>query len=365
MTSSILHQVEKPKKVDDSIILEIKKIFEKYDIDNLNIIDQIGREMMGYIIGTLQYWEKSIPQNFWPYFKELKIIEVFSFLKGYLAAGGKIPFISNTQIPKIEYVEENITHTKYSIVIPLGFLSATIKSLLSHSIDTYTKNPKIHKIYCVYDEKIEHITKLNQDKKIEYLPVSEPGPAHARNKGIIKSLENGSTDVILADGDLSVNQNTLTNLIKYYERCNAEIACPILIAHGTSPLDKYHDINGTLNGRYIDNMKKELLYGTTSIMCINENIFLDGNYFSTDFKEAAGEDIDFCLNALLNGKCIKPIDQVKIAHWYGYTQNTKSNMEILISRFQRYGRGENQLLKKHPYYHKILIKSILRPSILF
>lgn len=365
MTSSIYLKTQNPLKIDNTLIQEIESIFKKRHLEHLNITDRLGGQILSYVAGTIQYWKNIIPKAIWPEFKETKVIEVYSFYKGYISAGGELPFQSDQKVPEIKYEVKKNIHDEYNVVIPIGFLSEPILSILSKSITAYANNRRIKKIICVYDKAIEDINRIELDPKIETVLVDQPGPAYARNKGITQSLEEGLSDVILADSDLLVYPSDLAQIIQGYEKSREVIACPILLSHGTTRLDHYHDINGTLNGRYLDGTKKQLLFGTTSIMCINESFFERGKLFSTDFKEAAGEDIDFCLNALIDGIKIHPLDHIKIRHWYGYLDNVENNIEVLIRRFGRYGRGEHQLLGKHPYYHKMLSKTVHRPSIDF
>lgn len=362
MTSSIYLKTITSPKSNNSLIKEIESILNKHNLEHLNITDRLGKQTLSLLAGTIQYWKNMIPKAIWPEFKETKVIEVYSFYNGYISAGGALPFQSDQKVPEINYKDKKNTHYEYSVVIPIGLLSEAILSILSKSISSYTNNPRIKKIICVYDKKIEDINRIPLDPKIETVLVDQPGPAYARNTGITQTLEDGLSNVILADNDLLVSPSDLDNIIQCFEKSRDAIACPILRSHGKTWFDQYHDINGTLNGRYLDDKKKQLLFGTTSIMCINESYFENGKLFSTDFKEAAGEDIDFCLNALIEGVKIHPLDPVKVRHWYGYTDNDVNNTEVLVRRFERYGRGEHQLLKKHPYYHKLLSNTLHRPS---
>jgi hypothetical protein len=293
MTSSIYLKTQNPPKIDYTLVKEIESILVKHNLENLNITDKMGEKMLRYVAGTLQHWEKIIPATIWPEFRETKIIEVYSFYSGYLSTGGSLYFTAEKEIPEIIYKESEKNHELYNVVIPIGFLPVPIFSLLSKSIKSYLKNPRVKKIICVYDEKVKDIDLLPSDRKIETILVDKPGPAHARNTGIMESIESGITDVILADSDLHVSPSNLVQLIQCYEACNSAIACPVLESYGTTWFDQYHDINGTLNGRYLNKSGKELLFGTTSLMCINRAFFENGTLFSTDFKETAGEDIDF------------------------------------------------------------------------
>jgi GT2 family glycosyltransferase len=61
-------------------------------------------------------------------------------------------------------------------------------------------------------------------------------------------------------------------------------------------LDPYHHRKNQFNPKP---SKSNLLFGTTSCMLISRQVYDAGLLFSTDFPEAAGEDIDYCLRAIL------------------------------------------------------------------
>jgi GT2 family glycosyltransferase len=92
-------------------------------------------------------------------------------------------------------------------------------------------------------------------------------------------------------------------------------------------------------------------------MFVPRGVFEDGIRFSTDFHDAAGEDIDFCLRARQNGHSIVAADHVPVVHDYGYTNVEAADWATFKARFQRYGAGEWQLLQRHPWYHHALDSS--------
>ena len=89
-----------------------------------------------------------------------------------------------------------------------------------------------------------------------------------------------------------------------------------------------------------------------------------GIFFSDKFQDAAGEDINFCLDALMNGFNIESVDNTSIFHLYGYNQNQSLNLASFMSRFERYGRGEYKVLQNHPYYYFLLNQTKERQSLL-
>lgn len=139
---------------------------------------------------------------------------------------------------------------------------------------------------------------------------------------------------------------------------------PKIISQNNSILDYYYDINGILNGRILANHKSDnelltslLLYGTTSVVLINQVIFRNNISFDENFKIAAGEDIDFCLNLIHSGHSLIGFENVFIQHYYGNNDISNAGIQTFKSRFERYGRGDAILLQKHPYFYAWLNKT--------
>lgn len=342
---------------------EIKEILINDAFEYIEIMESIDHNMLGYLYGSLKYWDSIIPKIYYDIFKKTKILECFSFWSGFLSEGGKLPYIICNKIPDYFNKIDSIKKDKLLYaVIPIGSYSDEINIIINSSLKTLTQNNKIQKIYCIYDSKLNNTLSMNNNKKIDFVEVTIPGPAYARNLGIQLGLEKGFTDVLLLDSDIFLKTDELDHFLNEYENNMYHIACPKIVSKGNDWFDLYHDFNGTLNGRYYNETEKQLLFGTTSFMCISHNVFDSGIFFATDFNEAAGEDIDFCLRSLLQGFQINPVDDVSGYHWYGYGNNELKNVEIFKKRFERYGRGEFKLLKRHPYYYSFLQKSVIRQS---
>ena len=195
------------------------------------------------------------------------------------------------------------------------------------------------------------------------LPVShfpsQVGPAILRNEGIKIACINQNTDIILFDSDICLSQQSLSNLLDKYLTFDLSVIFPIIRAEGSSIFDLYYDLNGILNGRKMNsinsNQISRLLFGTTCTAIINQGIFKENpQLFDPYYNIAGGEDIDFCIDLLFRGIELTGLDNVIIKHCYNLGNDELNDFK---NRFERYGKGDAILLKKHPYFYDWLESS--------
>lgn len=74
----------------------------------------------------------------------------------------------------------------------------------------------------------------------------------------------------------------------------------------------YHDLYGTLNGRVAKD--GTLLYGCTCNLSIDAREV--GLSFDEDFRDAAFEDVDFCVRARKNGIALRFSSTATVRHHY-------------------------------------------------
>lgn len=169
------------------------------------------------------------------------------------------------------------------------------------------------------------------------------GPAHARNIGRERAFELGATNLFFTDHDCELMPGW-GMAFDYFLRHNPySIAGGITISAGNTLLDRYHDINGTLNGRWIIG-GDGLLYTPSCNLAMRACVSMDFG-FDESFPNAAGEDIDFCLRA---GKKY-PIGLCRTAmvhHHWGYS-STISGLPKFVQTFRKYGAAHSLLRSKH------------------
>ncbi|MHA1269283.1 MAG: glycosyltransferase [Candidatus Helarchaeota archaeon] len=358
---------------------EIFSILKKYTPRYLKILPILPEEMYLYLKDTLKYWYLKIKSTYFDkkLFKIFKIIEIISFWSGYLNAGGKLPLeiiktgSGTIKINKINKSESNGHNDKkfdssIFVVIPIGNISLVTCKILINQLKILKNINAVSKIYLGFDgiqnpKLMKEINKISPKISTYYI-ANRQGPAKIRNIGIKNGLEDGFSNVLLLDYDVIFNKVMINNLINEINTNQYHIACPLIFSYGIENINFYHDINGTLNGRYLSNKEKDsLLFGTTSCMFINRVVFDQDIFFSPIFNKAAGEDISFSIDAIKSGFRIFPLNHIKIMHWYGYENNLKNNLKKLGIRFERYGAGEVNILKKHRDFYNLLEKSVERP----
>jgi len=333
----------------------------------LSLIDELGDHMLRSLFETLKHWDN----NSWIFskiqsnFRRTKIIEWFAFWKGYRDAGGTFP-PSSTQAINLRQgsLAEETCHPTLFSIIPIGSATGQIRRIMQHSVSVLQKHPRVSRIVCIYDGIAPMLDLESRFPKVETISVAKrTGPANARNLGMTVGFERGYEDALFLDSDIFLTLDKLNTLLDEYDAKQHAIGCPLVNAMGKTWLDHYHDLAGTLNGRYLNQSTSDsLFFGTTSCMIVSNEVYNSGIRFSSGFPDAAGEDIDFCLSSLRAGFAIAALDNVRILHWYGYNGNDAHDWCNLRSRFERYGRGEYRVAKKHPYYHFLVNKTKERPS---
>lgn len=375
MTTTLLCKgisYQPPKIVSPNVFREdLRTVLAKLSPKYITMIDAMDDYMLSYLGYTLEYWINllKVEAHLRIKFRETKIAEWFAFWAGFCSAGGRFPLVSSEIHLSPSSNNQELgkdRDSKIFSVIPMGTDSKHVREILQSTLRVLQKDNRIAKVYIVYDGIDPDETSDARFSKVEtYSTPKRSGPAKARNIGLIEGFSREYSDALLLDSDVSLKQVSLSRLVRQYCQSGSAIGCPLISSTGTTWFDRYHNLSGTLNGRYLNSSNKSnLLFGTTSCMFISRQVYDAGLLFSTDFPEAAGEDIDYCLRAILANFTITALDNVNVFHWYGYDADDRHDWGSFLSRFERYGRGEYLLTKKHPYYHFLMnhTSERLRPS---
>eukprot|EP01083_Nonionella_stella_P072737 196257_1 len=167
------------------------------------------------------------------------------------------------------------------------------------------------------------------------------GPATARNKGMQIARDIGCDILCFMDSDCIANAEWIENMVIAQEKERGGIFGGITVALRDEWVGSYHDVSGTLNGRRLDD--NSLLYACTCNMSLKLDL-TQNLMFDETFPNAAYEDVDFCLRARELGITLKSLPNAVMMHDYDVS------MGGLFREFKRYGRSENLLVNKHPYY---------------
>jgi hypothetical protein len=113
---------------------------------------------------------------------------------------------------------------------------------------------------------------------------------------------------------------------------------------GKTLLDRYHDINGTLAGKWLLPERRELWYMPSlnfGMQAYAAELFP----FDERFPTAAGEDVDLCLR-LRSKYRIGFCPAAKLWHDYGY-KNSLSGFLRFVQLFKKYKSSSATLYEGH------------------
>lgn len=176
------------------------------------------------------------------------------------------------------------------------------------------------------------------------------GPAAARNRGIELAIAGGANVVALTDTDCRPHPDWLKALVNaFISKPEAHLLSGVTQSYDRCWLGRYHDRNGTLNGRRLKE-DKGLLYGPTCNLAGSRSLF-QALRFDEAFPGAAAEDIEFCYRAMHFGYCIIHCAEAVVEHDFGYDRLPLYRAWLRFYRqFRRYADGEPLLLERHPDY---------------
>jgi len=180
---------------------------------------------------------------------------------------------------------------------------------------------------------------------IEHIRLSENGgPAKARNIGIDKALSENAKYIFFTDHDCILDIQWNEQMSNFLEKSEFAAVGGMTYSYGKTLYDYYHDINGTLNGKWLLPDKKELWYMPSLNFGIKSFVAKDF-VFDERFPTAAGEDVDLCLRLRSKykiGFCYK----AKLWHDFGY-KSTLSGFSRFISLFKKYKSSSATLYDGH------------------
>jgi hypothetical protein len=345
------------------LIKNVNAFLRAYSPEYLTVLENANLSMLGYIYKQIYTDRGFVSPAKW--FHETKMLECFSFWSGYLKTSGRLPSPLRHPYRTIPSRPPPIrkSRSRISALIPVGSNWRQYHETAIRTFEVLQRSPVITDVIYVLNgatDFTDHFGRLTNCLDLG----SETGPAIARNKGV-GILPSDRSAILFADIDVLLSDSALNQLIYFYSQHNCWMAVPRLVSYTETKYDRYHDLAGTLNGRYASNVEKHrLIYGTTACMIVNRRLFDSGLAFCEQYPEAAGEDIDFCLSANQQGFSVSPVDDVYVHHVYGYTGEEAVDLAKFKARFERYGACQPLLEDRHPYLYTLLEDSIPRSSCL-
>ena len=360
MTTSVIIQGGILRQLKD-VRRAISMILQSNAPNLVKIAETIPSSMISHLGGTLLFWFKHLKMDrvTKDLFTFVKTLEAFSFWEGYIESGGNLPPPKDEALVPVSTTIETVSNPDVRCIIPIGYLNKTILTILKRTLSQILSCKRIKETVLVFDG-IQNSLDM-EDERLDTIEIqSRSGPAYCRNAGIQHIMSRNPDVVFFIDADVLLKHEQPDQLIADFLQSKSHIGLPLIESYGKGWMNRYHDVNGSLNGRYL--VATQLLYATSCCTLISSEVMKSGFSFAVDFTDAAGEDIDFSLRCLKAGYRISGLDSTKILHWYGYSGVPETDIQILRNRFHRYGAGERVLLTKHPDYYSFLGKSTIRAT---
>ena len=171
------------------------------------------------------------------------------------------------------------------------------------------------------------------------------GPARARNVAIQHSLDDGAKLLFFTDHDCVLDPNWHREMSGFLEANGGFAAVGgMTYSWGRTLLDRYHEINGTLAGKWLLPERKELWYMPSlnfGMYAYAAELF----QFDERFPTAAGEDVDLCLR-LRSKYRIGFCPTATLRHDYGY-RSTLTGLPRFLRLFMKYKSSSATLYEGH------------------
>jgi GT2 family glycosyltransferase len=212
---------------------------------------------------------------------------------------------------------------------------------LYDSIQTQTK--QFDKVYLIDDA--SPLTYELRHNFVEHIRLKDNGgPAKARNVGIDKALSLNIQHLLFTDHDCILDKDWNEQMTSFLDRTEFAAVGGMTYSFGKTIYDYYHDINGTLAGKWLLPDRKELWY-MPSLNFGMKAFAADEFPFDERFPTAAGEDVDLCLRLRSKYK-IGFCSTAKLWHDYGY-KNSITGFNKFVRLFKKYKSSSATVYEGH------------------
>jgi len=231
-----------------------------------------------------------------------------------------------------------------ALIIPVYIKNQFDLDCLHRLIESIqVQSEPFEKVYIIDDKSpIKYEIKYNF---IDFISLNENGgPAKARNKGISRALESGIQQLFFTDHDCVLDKDWNCNMSKFLLNTDFGAVGGMTYSLGKTLYDYYHNINGTLAGKWLLPDRKELWY-MPSLNFGMKNYVAEQFPFDERFPTAAGEDVDLCLRLRSKYK-IGFCANAKVFHDYGYKNNIH-DFKKFVNLFKKYKSSSATLYEGH------------------
>lgn len=230
------------------------------------------------------------------------------------------------------------------LIIPCFVKSQWDKHCLDRLLDSVEKQSlKFQNVILVDDA-----SPLSYQPKLEFVEVirmsENSGPAKARNLGIDYALRLGAEIILFTDHDCILDKDWNLKMTNFLLSSEFAAVGGMTYSWGSTIYDYYHDINGTLAGKWLLPERKELWYMPS--LNFGMKAFAAEEFpFDERFPTAAGEDVDLCLRLRSKYK-IGFCKDAKLWHDYGY-KNSFTGVKKFIGLFKKYKSSSATVYEGH------------------
>ncbi|WP_071518338.1 glycosyltransferase [Geitlerinema sp. PCC 9228] len=300
-----------------------------------------------------EYWWNQLPNH--PYrvqFLLTKMVEAIAYklsTTGKLALKQEQPTTAKSvfQLPPKLVKNQVKLDSQVAVVIPAKCCSVKDGDLLQRVISSLQNQPAY---VIVVNDGSSYWPHLQPWVQV-WTHSQSQGPAVARNTGIKAALELGVDFILFTDSDCIPSANWVSEAHRgFLENPYIHAISGRTDAASHTWFDRYHQINGTLNGRRFQD-SNILLYGPTCNLAIARPV-AESIQFDESFPHAAGEDIDFCVRMMVAGFRGVHRHSMVVAHDFQFQPgNFIGNLRKFLRQFWKYGSAEGRLLAKFPDYY--------------
>lgn len=232
----------------------------------------------------------------------------------------------------------------YSIIIPSKNRAELIASLLKSLSVARSKTQFSTEVLIIDDSDLENSEKIKNSAKQYDCKVVTKSCSVAQKRNFGASLSSYDT-LLFLDSDVRVSPNLLIEYDKVYEEKRAKMAVGALEFDGEKHW--YWDaVNASPFTKcfYMPKGEPELKWGCSCNLSVDKKLFEEVGGFCEDFKDPAGEDVDFGLR--ISDRHIK-IHSVPKAVVY-HSNETWRHFNEMKRRVSVYGKADVLLVKRHP-----------------
>jgi len=180
---------------------------------------------------------------------------------------------------------------------------------------------------------------------VEHIRLTENGgPAKARNVAIERALALNVTHLLFTDHDCILDTEWNARMTSALEKSEIGAVGGMTYSWGKTLYDYYHDVNGTLNGKWLLPDRKELWYMPSLNFGMKATVAAEF-VFDERFPTAAGEDVDLCLRLRSKYK-IGFCPEAKLWHDFGY-KSTWSGFRKFVKLFKKYKSSSATVYEGH------------------